>query len=58
MNDNGLYNSRIIKKFVEHLGVHYPAPNVHPVLDNSAISIRRSNDDPVASYEVPHLRRC
>ena len=56
MKENALYNSRVIKTFVEYLGAHYPGLDIHPVLDNSGISVYKFNDDPAASYRVSKLR--
>ncbi|MCX5825298.1 MAG: hypothetical protein NTY86_17835 [Deltaproteobacteria bacterium] len=44
MNDNALYNSRIIKTFVEYLGAHYPGLDIHPVLDHSGMTVYQLND--------------
>jgi len=44
MNDNALYNSRIIKTFVEYLGAHYPGLDINPILDHSGMTVYQLND--------------
>ena len=56
MNENDLYNSRIIKTFVEYLGAHYPGLDINPILDHSGMTVYQLNDDPAASYRVSKLR--
>jgi len=45
MNDNALYNSRIIKTFVEYLGAHYPGLDINPILDHSGMTVYQLNDE-------------
>jgi PAS domain S-box-containing protein/putative nucleotidyltransferase with HDIG domain len=45
MNNNDLYNSRIIKTFVEYLGANYPGLDINPVLDHSGMTVYQLNDE-------------
>ena len=45
MNADALYNSRIIKTFMEYLGIRYPELDVNAVLDYSGITIYQLNDE-------------
>ncbi|MDO9230350.1 MAG: HD domain-containing protein [Syntrophales bacterium] len=45
MNDNALYNSRIIKTFVEYLGAHYPGLDMKTILDYSGMTVYQLNDE-------------
>ncbi|MHB9097255.1 MAG: PAS domain S-box protein, partial [Syntrophales bacterium] len=45
MNNNALYNSRIIQTFMEYLGSHYPSLDVKTALDYSGITIYQLNDE-------------
>ncbi|HAR98567.1 MAG TPA: hypothetical protein DCS11_06715 [Syntrophus sp. (in: bacteria)] len=44
MNDADLYNSRIIKTFVEYLDIHYPGLDTKSMLNESGITIYQVND--------------
>ena len=44
MKDNALYNSRIIKTFVEYLSAHYPGLDINPILDHSGMTVYQFND--------------
>ncbi len=50
MNDAPLYNSRIIKTFVEYLSTHYPGLDINPVLGHSGMTICQFDDDLAARY--------
>ena len=45
MKDDALYNSRIIKIFVEYLGAHYPGLDINPILDHSGMTVYQLNDE-------------
>jgi PAS domain S-box-containing protein/putative nucleotidyltransferase with HDIG domain len=45
MKDSALYNSRIIKTFVEYLGAHYPGLDINPILDHSGMTVYQLNDE-------------
>jgi len=44
VNDADLYNSRIIKTFVEYLDIHYPGLDTKSMLNESGITIYQVND--------------
>ena len=44
MNDQALYNSRVIKTFLEYLNAHYPDLDTKTILDNSGVTIYEVND--------------
>ena len=44
MNDQALYNSRIIKTFIEYLNAHYPDLDIKTILDYSGMTIYQVND--------------
>ncbi|MFH2218144.1 MAG: phosphohydrolase, partial [Pseudomonadota bacterium] len=45
MKDAALYNSRIIKTFVEYLGAHYPGLVMKTILDYSGMTVYQLNDE-------------
>ncbi len=44
MSDQPLYNSRVIKTFLEYLNTHYPDLDTKIILDNSGVTIYEVND--------------
>ncbi len=45
MNERALYNSRIVKTFLEYLEAHYPGLDTRPILDDSGMTIYQLNDE-------------
>ncbi|MCX5839116.1 MAG: PAS domain S-box protein [Deltaproteobacteria bacterium] len=45
MNDNGLYNSRIIKNYIEYVRVHYPGIDIGTILDYSRLTTYQMEDE-------------
>ena len=56
MKDNALYNSRIIKTFVEYLGAYYPGLDINSILDHSGMTVYQLNDDLAASCRISKLK--
>ncbi|MHB8908863.1 MAG: HD domain-containing phosphohydrolase [Syntrophales bacterium] len=45
MNNDALYNSRIIQTFMEYLGAHYPNLDLKTILEYSGITVYQLNDE-------------